>query len=326
MSGSIAFAKALLDPSSPFLRRRHVESVRYSTLLGIPLGLAFILLSRYYEYTSFLLSVILLGFVIYYYLLRRSLSFFYMFRIGWSSRETVRSRFMHLAITSAIAAIVTMFFWLNIFSVPYLTQVPASIPVMIALVASIAAIFALTSFVPKLDILYCLIYDFVQTSYLQNPGTWFELEDTDFPGIITGTAFTNAEVVDAFESLRKEGYVERMPNAVLGRVRYRIYPEGISFLAHSSHDVRGRIETTMRQVDILMEILDGQVNGAKPLENHYIQDAMKELMILRMKIQKLIEEYGRLVPREWSSSSLKKIHQLELDIREQRSSKAVVEA
>ncbi len=90
--------------------------------------------------------------------------------------------------------------------------------------------------------------------------------------------------------------------------------------------MRGRIETTMRQVDILMEIIDGQVNGAKPLENHYIQDAMKELMILRMKIQKLIEEYGRLVPREWSSSSLKKIHQLELDIREQRSSKAVVEA
>ncbi|MDG6939286.1 MAG: hypothetical protein JRN39_02670 [Nitrososphaerota archaeon] len=326
VSGSVIFLKILIDPSSPFLKRRHVETARYSVLLGIPLGLVFPLLSQYDEYALLGFTLALLSFTVYYYMLRRSPSSFYRFRLGWVSRETVRSRFLHLAVASGVACFVDLFFWLNIFEVPFGSPVPPTVPVMLAMVSSISGLFALTSFVPKLDILYCLVDDFTQNSYHPRPGMWIEIEDTDFPSIIAGTAFTSMEMVDAFESLRKEGYLERQPHPIMGRVRYRIFPEGMVFLDTSAQDVRGRIDAAMRQIDISADAINGHVNGARPLESRSLDGATKELQTLRSKIQRLKEEYGRLVPVEWEASSLAKIHQLELGVRDQGGEPALVEA
>jgi hypothetical protein len=316
-SAFTAFLKILVDPTSPFLKRRHLEKIRYSLLSGVGLGLAFALFGGYSQYLILGVSCVLLSFTLYYYLLRRTTSLFYGLRLPWVSKETARGRFFHLSTVTAMASFVMFFFWLQIFDVPQVTAVPL-VTIAILLFASTASgLFALTIFVPKMDVLFRLINDYTQTSHRPREGMVVELEDTDFPAIIAGTAFTPAETIDAFESLRLDGYAERQPHPILGHARYRIFSEGAAFLDAGARDVRGRIEAAVHQADMAMDSIDSQVNGARALESKALSEAVTQLQRLGEEMRRLKEEYGRLLPAPWEAAASKRLHELVTGIHEQ---------
>lgn len=325
LSAFAAFMKILIDPTSPFLKRRHVERIRYSLLFGIALGLIFVLIGQFSQYLTLGLSVVLLSFTLYYYLLRRTTSAFYRLRLPYVSREATRGRFFHLSTITAMASFVLFFFYLNFFEVPLGTPIPLLNLTLLLFASAVSGLFALTTYVPKLDLLFRLIDDYVQAAHHPQEGMVIELEDTDFAGIIAGTAFTSAEVIDAFESLRLEGYAERQPNPVLGHVRYRIFSEGVVFLDASAQDVQGRIDAAVRQSNIAVDAIDARVTGARPLESKQLSEAVKQLQALRKKMQRLKEEYGRLLPPEWEAAASKRIHELSTGIHEQRVGHPLVE-
>jgi len=313
----LAFLKILVDPTSPFLKRRHMEKIRYSLLSGVGLGLAFALFGEYSQYLILGVSCVLLSFTLYYYLLRRTTSVFYGLGLPWVSKETARGRFFHFSAVTAMASFVMFSFWLQIFEVPLGTAVPL-VTIAILLFASAASgLFALTIFVPRIDLLFRLIDDYIQKSHRPTEGMVVELEDTDFPAIIAGTAFTPAETIDAFESLRLDGYAERQPHPILGRVRYRIFPEGVAFLDAGARDVRGRIDAALHQADMAMDNIDSHVNGARTLESKTLSEAVTQLQRLGEEMRRLKEEYGRLLPAAWEGAASKRIQELVAGIHEQ---------
>ena len=325
-SAFIAFLKILVDPTSPFLKRRHIERIRYSLISGVALGLAFALFGEYSQYLILGASGALLSFTLYYYLLRRTTSLFYGLRLPWVSREKARGRFFHFSTVTAMASFVMLFFWLQIFAVPLVTAVQL-VTVAILLLASVASgLFALTIFVPRTDLLFRLIDDYIQTSHRPTEGMVVELEDTDFPAIIAGTAFTTAETIDAFESLRLDGYAERQPHPILGRVRYRIFSEGVAFLDAGARDVRGRIDAAVHRANMAMDNIDSHVNGARALESRTLSEAVTQLHRLGEEMRRLKEEYGRLLPAAWEGAASKRIHELVTGIHEQSVTKPMVGA
>jgi len=322
----LAFLKILVDPTSPFLKRRNIEKIRYSLISGVGLGLAFALFGEYSEYLILGVSGVLLSFTLYYYLLRRTTSLFYGLRLPWVSKETARGRFFHLSTVTAMASFVMFFFWLQIFVVPQVTAVPLETIAIMLFASAASGLFALTIFVPKMDVLYRLIDDYIRTSHRPTEGTVVELEDTDFPTIIAGTAFTPAETIDAFESLRLDGYAERQPHPILGRVRYRIFTEGVAFLDTGARDVRGRIDAAMHLADIALDNIDSHVNGARALESRSLSEAVTQLQRLGEEMRRLKEEYGRLIPPQWEAAASKRLHELVTGIHEQSETKPKVAA
>ncbi len=325
LSAFLAFLKILVDPTSPFLKRRHAERIRYSLLLGIALGLGFALFGQYSQYFILGVSLSLLSFTLYYYLLRRTTSSFYGLRLPWVSKEAARGRFFHFSTITLMASFVLYFFYQQVFEVRLGTPVTLLDLYILLFASAVSGLFALTIFVPKVDLLFRLIDDYIQAAHHPKEGMVIELEDTDFPGIIAGTAFTPTEVIDAFESLRLEGYAERQPDPVLGRARYRIFSEGVVFLDASAQDVTGRIDAAVRQSNIAVDAIDARVNGARPLESKQLSEAVKQLQALRKKMQRLKEEYGRLLPPEWEADASKRIHELSTGIHEQRVGHPLVE-
>ena len=324
LSAFLAFLKILVDPTSPFLKRRHAERIRYSLLLGIALGLGFALFGQYSQYFILGVSVSLLSFTLYYYLLRRTTSSFYGLRLPWVSKEAARGRFFHFSTVTLMASFVLYFFWQQVFEVHLGTPITLLSLYILLFASAVSGLFALTIFVPKLDLLFRLIDDYIQAAHHPKEGMVIELEDTDFPGIIAGTAFTAAEAIDAFESLRLEGYAERQPHPVLGHVRYRIFSEGVIFLDASAQDVQGRIEAAVRQSNIAVDAIDARVNGARPLESKALSEAVRHLQALRRSMQRLKEEYGRLLPPEWEAAASRRIHELSTGIHEQRVGRPLV--
>jgi len=316
-SAFLAFLKILVDPTSPFLKRRNIEKIRYSLLSGVGLGLAFALFGEYSQFLILGVSFALLSFTLYYYVFRRTTSLFYGLRVPWVSRETARGRFFHFSTVTAMASFVMFFFWLQIFSVPLGIAVPLETIAIMLFASAASGLLALTIFVPKMDVLYRLIDDYIRTSHRPTEGSVVELEDTDFPAIIAGTAFTPAETIDAFESLRLDGYAERQPHPILGRVRYRIFPEGVAFLDAGARDVRGRIDAALRQADMAMDNIDSHVNGARALESKTLSEAVTQLQRLGEEMRRLKEEYGRLLPAAWEAAASKRLQELVTGIHEQ---------
>jgi hypothetical protein len=325
-SAFLAFLKILVDPTSPYLKRRNIEKIRYSLLSGVGLGLAFAIFGEYSEYLILGVSCVLLSFTLYYYLLRRTTSLFYGLRVHWVSRETARGRFFHFATVTAMASFVMFFFLLQVFVVPQVTAVPLENIAIMLFASAASGLLALTIFVPRMDVLFRLIDDYIQSSHRPAQGTVVELEDTDFPAIIAGTAFTPTETIDAFESLRLDGYAERQPHPILGHVRYRIFSEGVAFLDAGARDVRGRIDAAIHQADIALDNIDSHVNGARALESKDLSEAVTQLQRLGEVMRRLKEEYGRLVPAQWEAGASKRLHELVTGIHEQRVAKPTVDA
>src|SRR5207245_3229468 len=170
-------------------------------LLGIALGLGFALFGQSSQYFILVVSLSLLSFALYYYLLRRTTSSFYGLRLPWVSKEAARGRFFHFSTITLMASFVLYFFYQQVFEVRLGTPVTLLDLYIPFFATAVSGLFALTIFVPKVDLLFRLIDDYIPAANNPKEGMVIALEDTALPGIIGANTLTPTNASGAFQSL-----------------------------------------------------------------------------------------------------------------------------
>lgn len=302
--------RILLDLTSAKHRRRYTRVVKYCLVGGFALGVVLPWFEEVGLSVAAAMSIVFLMVSVYYYLLRGRASTFSLFYRIWVPRERIRDWFLYFSVLTGVIGIVSTL--LSILIPPFLSLTLGSVvPLAFDTLSVLSALMEFTITVPPYTALYGLAMRHL--SARQGSGRPF-IEDLDFPGILANTSHSHSDLLDALESLARDGMAIRSSPEAIARIRFTLGEEGIKLMESCGKELAVRLQHEREVIESTIDYLTEKISGMDQIRGSILKRALDELAKLRTRLDSLLQEYGMLIDQGWVRAMLERIERVRLQL------------
>jgi len=308
--GAMLAVRILLDLTSAKHRRKYTRVTKYCLLFGLGLGLVLPWFERLGLALAAALSIVFLSLSIYYYLLRGRAGTFSLLHRVWVPRERIRDWFLYFSVLTGVIGIVSTL--LSVLISPFMSLTFGSVvPLAFDTLSVLSALMEFTITIPFYTTLYALLGRYLSTKQASNPAF---VEDLDFSSVLVNTSHSYSDLLDALESLARDGMATRSSSNPLAKVRFTLNEAGGKLVESCEKESNVRLQHEREFVESSLDYLAKRMSDTGRFKRVVRRRALNELEKLRRRVAGLIEAYGMLVDSNWLRATTQRIESLNLQL------------
>ena len=334
---AIVALRLLLTVMSPRHRRRFSRVLRYSFILGILFGLVLPWNESVGILAAAITSLLLLSVALHYAFLQGRVGLRIIGRLipaSWAtvSRESVRDVFLFFSIVTGVIGIITTVLSIlvpPIFSLSLSSFVPLSFDTISVLSAMLEFTFA----TPHRGIILSLVRKYLHEQVLQHlrvkKGTFTDttiltmllhdasmitIRETDLPVIVSETGYSVRDISETLDTLVKDGLVLKEGKA--GAMTYRLTTDGFKVIQSPWEEAQISMASDRRRLEGNLSQISEILAATTPRSHISLNAARNHLSRAQRILQRMHEEYGQLLDREWSERAGSVIREFSLRLHE----------